>query len=57
MLKNPAPPPQQQQQKVYINLTPAEDEKSEKTKKWFAPPNIWRLDFYIVRLYFFITKL
>jgi hypothetical protein len=45
MLKNTPPT----KSLIYINLTPAEDEKSEKNKKWFAPPNIWRLDFYIVK--------
>jgi hypothetical protein len=44
----PAAPPTKSL--IYINLTPAEEEKSEKNKKWFAPPNIWRLDFYIGRL-------
>ena len=48
MLKKFTPPTKKL---IYINLTPAEDEKSEKkNKKWFAPPNTWRLDFYIVRL-------
>jgi hypothetical protein len=39
---------------IYINLIPAEEEKSEKNKNWFAPPYIWRLDFYIVRYIFLI---
>jgi hypothetical protein len=42
-------PPSPTKSLIYINLTPAEEEKSEKNKKWFAPPNIWRLDFYIGR--------
>jgi hypothetical protein len=42
-------PPTKKKNLIYINLTPAEEEKN-KQKKWFAPPDIWQLDFYIGRL-------